>query len=76
MDELTIARLQWRLQGRLRKVVLTCLRQLDLADPKSLPALLRLRELVAGFEARSGLDASAARSGKQWGRIKALACAP
>jgi len=74
LDEAARLRLQRALQSRLRKLVLTCLSLLDLADPRSLPALLRIRALVDEYEARAGspVDASAL-AGKQWARLDACA---
>ncbi|CAE8735906.1 unnamed protein product [Polarella glacialis] len=75
MDEAALARLQLKLQRRLRSIVLQVLRSglLDLlSDVRLLPMLLRLRCLVQGYELRHeerGDICSAASEG-QWALLK------
>lgn len=71
LDEAAQQRLQTALQTRLRKIIISCLSTLDLQDPRSLPATLRIRSLIHEFEARTGAEVSLAQCGKHWSLIKA-----
>jgi len=70
LDEAAQERLQQALQSRLRNLALRCLRGLDLEDPRSAPALLRLQELILSFECQKSTDVSTARGGRQWQQLK------
>lgn len=72
LDEAAKERLRRSLQGKLRKLAVRCLGHLDLSDPRSRPALLRVQHLICRFELQSSLDVSRARGGGQWQQIKML----
>lgn len=72
LEEEAAERLRRALQGRLRRLALQCLSALDLQDERSWPALARVSGLIQQFERQGALDVSAACSGGQWRRLKAL----
>jgi len=72
LDAAAQMRLEKELQVKLRKLLLKCLSQINIADTRSQPALDHLRSLISEFEQEFGVDVSEARAGKQWLRIKQL----